>query len=140
MKTRILVADDDLAVRESLAKILRGAGHEVLCAANGEEAERLVANEPLDLLLLDLGLPTRGGWNVFGLATALRPLMPVVILTGLKDQSENKLLPGIAAFLEKPVEVPLLLQTIAGLLAEPEEQRWRRISAHPLIAGRMELA
>ena len=131
MNKNILVADDDPAVRDSLKKLLESAGYQVLCAADGEEAEARLATDPVDLLILDLNLPKQDGWNVFGLASALRPLLPIVILTGLRDQSENSFLPGVAALLEKPVDVLVLLNVASRLLAEPAESRLRRITSHP---------
>ena len=129
MKLRLLIADDDHAVRESLKKVLQESGYEVLCAADGEEAESKFSSERIDLLLLDLDLPKQNGWNVFGVVSALNPLVPIVIITGLRDESDSRLTPGVSAFFEKPVDVPALLKTIEDLLAEPPEQRLRRITA-----------
>jgi len=128
MKKRILIADDDPAVREALKKVLEAEGFEVLLAADGDEAEARVSSEPLDLLVLDLRLPKQSGWNVFGLATALKPQLPIVILTGLKDQIENRFLPGVDALLEKPLEAAVLLRTVNRLLSEPAIQRLTRLS------------
>ena len=139
MNKRVLVADDDSAVRESLKKLLESAGYEVSTAADGDEAEAKIAAEPVDLLILDLSLPKQDGWNVFGLATALRPLLPIVILTGRKDQAENAFLPGIAAFLEKPVDVPVLLNVVSRLMSEPPETRLRRITSHLQRQSRAQL-
>jgi len=126
MNKRILVADDDNSVRESLKKVLENAGYDVICVANGDDAEKQISIETIDLLILDLNLPGQDGWNVFGLASALKPLLPVIILTGLKEQSENAFLAGVAAFLEKPVDVLVLLNTVARLLAEPAQLRLLR--------------
>jgi DNA-binding response OmpR family regulator len=130
MNKNILVADDDAAVRDSLKKLLEGAGYQVICAADGDQAEASVAKDPVDLLILDLNLPKQDGWNVFGMANALRPLLPIVILTGLREQAENSRLPGVAALLEKPVDVQVLLNVVSRLLAEPAEHRLRRITSH----------
>src|SRR5437764_133081 len=102
MKLRLLIADDDLAVRESLKKVLEETGYEVLCAADGEEAESKFSSDRIDLLLLDLDLPKQNGWNVFGLVSALNPLLPIVIITGLRDELDAGLVPGVSAFFEKP--------------------------------------
>lgn len=130
MKQRILVADDDSSVRDALKKVLEEADYEVISAVDGEDAERKFTSEPIDLLLLDLNLPKQNGWNVFGLINSQNPLLPIVIISGLKEQADSDLIPGVSAFLEKPIDVPLLLQTIEGLLREPADVRLRKITCH----------
>jgi DNA-binding response OmpR family regulator len=89
MNYRVLIADDDIAVRDALKAVLEGAGYEVLTAADGAEAESKINGEPIHLLLLDLGLPRQNGWNVLGLVTAQNPLLPVIIITGRSDCAES---------------------------------------------------
>jgi CheY-like chemotaxis protein len=60
----ILVADDDEANRRMLGNMLRRYGHQVLLAADGEEAAQLFANEHVDLVLLDVLMPRRTGFAV----------------------------------------------------------------------------
>ena len=130
MSKRILLADDDRSVRDSLKKVLKEAGYDVLCAADGEDAERKFTSEPIDLLLLDLDMPGQNGWNVFGLINSQNPLLPIVIISGLKNQTDSELIPGVSAFLEKPIEVPVLLKMIEDLLEEPVETRLQKITCH----------
>ena len=130
MTRRILLADDDRAVRDSLKKVLEEAGYEVLCAVDGEDAERKFTSAPVDLLLLDLDMPGQNGWNVFGVISSQNPLVPVVIISGFKSQVDSELIPGVSAFLEKPIDVVTLLETVESLLKEPIEDRLRKITAH----------
>jgi DNA-binding NtrC family response regulator len=130
MNKRILLADDDQSVRKALKKVLEEADYEILEAIDGEDAERRFTSEPIDLLLLDLDLPKQNGWNVFGLINSQNPLLPIVIISGLKDQADTELIPGVSAFLEKPIDVPLLLKTIEALLEEPAEARLQKITYH----------
>jgi DNA-binding response OmpR family regulator len=130
MNKRILIADDDSAVRESLRKVLEGAGYQVLCAVDGDDAERKFTSEPIDLLLLDLNLPKQNGWNVFGFVSSQNPLLPIVIITGQSNRSDSDLVPGLSAFLEKPIDVAVLLKVIENLLAEPFERRLQRVTSH----------
>jgi hypothetical protein len=78
---------------------------------------------------MDLHLPEENGWEILEQATNNFPLLPVVILTGLAHQGRAALAAGAGAFLEKPTEVPVLLNTIEHLLAEPFENRLRRFSS-----------
>jgi DNA-binding NtrC family response regulator len=130
MNKRILLADDDSSVRDSLKKVLQEAGYEVICAIDGEDAERKATSQPVDLLLLDLDMPGQNGWNVFGVINSQNPLLPVVIISGLINQANADLMPGVSAFLEKPIEVPVLLKTIQELLEESVQARLRKITSH----------
>ena len=122
-----MVVDDDASVRESLKKVLAEAGYEVALATDGQEAMDRFDPEQVDLLLLDLNLPIRGGWDVFERITTQYPLVPIIIITGLPNQYFTALAAGAGALMEKPIEVPTLLKTVEELLAEPKESRLRRL-------------
>lgn len=117
---RILVVEDDQAVRESLAEVLSDDGFEVTCAANGREAlERLHAAAPA-LILLDLAMPVMDGW-AFRAAQRRDPSVagiPVVVLSA----SHGSDIPGatalgVEAFLPKPIDLQRLLGTLRRLAA-----------------------
>jgi CheY-like chemotaxis protein len=127
MKQRVLIIDDDASVRESMRKVLNGAGYQVTTAADGEEAVTRFVPEQIDLVLLDLNLPFRSGWDVFERLTAQRPTIPLIIITGLPNQYQTALAAGVDALMEKPIDAPALLRTMDELLAEPAEARLRRI-------------
>ena len=132
MKPRILVADDDGAIRESLGKVLQEAGYEVVLAGNGQVAVDLFQPGNFDLLILDLNMPEKDGWEAFEDITRKDPFMAVIIMTGLENQYPFSLLAGAGALFEKPVEVAVLLETVAELLDEPREKRLER------LCGRLE--
>lgn len=127
MKAKILVVDDDPQIRESLFKVLRAEGHEVVLAADGPEGIEKFNTEQIDLLLLDLNLPGNSGWDVFGTLTSLNPFLPIIIITGRNNQHELAAGAGVGALMEKPLHVPLLLKTITDLLAESAETRLKRL-------------
>jgi DNA-binding response OmpR family regulator len=130
MKKKVLVVDDDDSVRESLRKVLQDAGYDVVLAAGGLEAANRFEPEEIDLLLLDLNLPSQSGWDVFEHLTTRHPFVPVIIITGMSDQYRTARAAGVGALFEKPVEVPALLETMAGLLAETKEHRLQRLCGH----------
>jgi CheY-like chemotaxis protein len=130
MKQRVLIIDDDSAVRESMRKVLKGAGYVVTTAADAEEATTRFVPEQIDLVLLDLNLPFRSGWDVFEHLTAKHPSLPVIIITGMPNQIRTALAAGVGALVEKPIEVPALLKTMDELLAEPKEVRLRRMCGY----------
>ena len=127
MKQRVLVIDDDASVRESLRKVLQGTGYEVTTAGDGEEALTRFVPGQINLVLLDLSLPFRNGWDVFERLTTQHPTIPLIIITGMPDQYPTALAAGVGALMEKPIDAPALLKTMADLLAEPPEERLRRM-------------
>jgi DNA-binding response OmpR family regulator len=127
MKKRILVVDDDESVRMSLKKVLEEAGYEVVLAGGGLEAAVRFEPGQFDLLVLDLVLPNQSGWDVFERLTTRRPVVPVIIITGLPNQQSTAKMAGAGALFEKPIEPIGLLERIAELLAEPPERRLERL-------------
>lgn len=124
---KVLIVDDDDQVRASLTKALRAEGYQVVSAADAQEARDAFVAEGPALLLLDLNLPTRNGWDVFEQLTSLDPFVPVVVITGRRDQRELAEAAGVGALFEKPLDVGRLLETIRTLLAEPAEAHLQRL-------------
>jgi DNA-binding NtrC family response regulator len=130
MKTRVLIIDDDASVRKSIKNVLNAAGYEVITAADADKVPSQIVPDQIDLVLLDLNLPSRSGWDVFEHLTTQRPAMPVIIITGMSNQYQTALAAGVGALMEKPIEVLALLKTMDELLAEPEEARLRRMCGY----------
>ena len=128
MKRKIMVVDDDAQVRQSLRKLLQAEGYDVVLAAEGPQALALYEPKSIDLMLLDLNLPGTSGWDVFERVTSLNPLLPIVIITGRGQQLKLAGAAGVGALMEKPLDIPMLLRTIADLLAEPPERRLKRLA------------
>ena len=122
---RVLVADDDESVRESLCKLLIGEGYQVLSAANGAEAVETFCREQnqIDLLLVDLNMPLKNGWVTLDRLLEVNPSLPVLIVSGQPNQFEMAEAAGVSALVEKPIDVPSLLQLIHKLLADPVKSR-----------------
>jgi DNA-binding response OmpR family regulator len=125
---RILLADDDPGVRESLAAALRSDGYLVLPAKDGQEALNLASINKVDLVLLDLNMPVKNGWDAFERLTAENPLLPIIIVTARPNQLFTAINAGVGALLEKPLDISVLLKTIQRLLREPAEERLRRFT------------
>jgi DNA-binding response OmpR family regulator len=128
---RILIVDDDAAVRKMLARVLAGEGYSVCMAADERAALEIAAATKIDLTLLDLNLPGKSGWNTFKQLTGKNPLLPVIIVTARSNQLFTALGAGVGALLEKPLDFPKLLQTIRELLAEPAASRLARLAGSP---------
>jgi CheY-like chemotaxis protein len=128
MTKRILVVDDESSIREALSKVLHAEDYEVVSAENGQEAIEKFGQEKIDLLLLDLGLPVKDGWETLEWLAGVNPLLPIIIITGRHAQRELAERAGADALMEKPLDVPRLLQTIRELVAEPMERLAERAS------------
>jgi len=127
MNKKILVVDDERSIRDALSKVLRAEGYEIVLAENGQEAIEKHDTEHVDLLLLDIGLPVKDGWTALAWLSAVDRLLPVIIITGRWKQSERAAAARADVLMEKPLDVPILLQIIHELVHEPAEFRARRI-------------
>jgi CheY-like chemotaxis protein len=125
---RILLADDDEAVLSALNDVLRSEGYEVITAKNGREAIEHFQEGRIDIALLDLNMPIKGGWETFEKLTTIHPLLPIIVITARPEQYSLAVAAGVGALMEKPLDLPLLLQAIKDLLREPIEQRLSRSS------------
>jgi len=135
MSKKVLVVDDDTQIREALRKVLQVEGYEVAVAADGQEGIEQFQRVSPHLLLLDLNLPVKSGWDAFERLTSLNPLVPVIIITGQRNQAELAAQAGVGALFEKPLDVPLLLQTMRELLAEPPDTHLKRLAGLHRFAG-----
>ncbi len=116
---RILVVDDDRSVRESLDKLFKGEDCEVALAADGQEVIGKVDPSQFDLVLLDLKMQGANGWTTLRHLHSVKPELPVVLITGLPDRYKLANAAGVSALVEKPLDVPALLETVRDLLDAP---------------------
>lgn len=125
---RVLLVDDDPTVRDSLNDVLVSEGCVVLPAENGQQALELAAGFTVDIALLDLNMPVKNGWDTFERLTFEHPLIPIIIITARPNQLFTALGAGAGALLEKPMDIPTMLQTMQKLLVESAEQRLARLA------------
>ena len=117
--TRVLVVDDEAAIRDLVSTMLEDEGYDVRSARNGAEALQLLAEAPPDLLLTDWMMPILDGK---GLLEQLRDqrhldgLAVVVMSAALRPEVEAG---TIAAFLPKPFDLNLLLDIVGGIVGRP---------------------
>ena len=127
MKT-ILLAEDDASVRTMVGRVLESEQYRVVFAATGAEAASKFITRPPDLVLLDLNLPEKDGWEAWRLMSFWRSLVPVIVITARSHQYELAVRNKIDALMEKPLDLPVLLDAIQSLLAEPREAHAARVS------------
>jgi CheY-like chemotaxis protein len=129
MSKTILLADDDPSVRTMVGRVLEMESYKVVPASSGNEAISAFLKGPPDLVLLDLNMPEKDGWEAWHLMSSLHPMVPVIVITARPNQYKQAERFGIDALMEKPLDLGLLLQTIGQLLAEPDADRVARVSA-----------
>ena len=112
---RVLVVDDDAAVRTSTTRMLQTLGYEVLAAADGAEAEALVGRRELelDLLVCDLAMPNKSGPEVAQSIRHLYPGIKVLFVSGYPRGAEREL--PAESFLQKPYDRDALARKLAAL-------------------------
>ena len=118
-RKKILVVDDDEAVRTGLRCVLVSEGYEVVVARHGREAVKLFRENPCDLALIDMNMPLLPGWGTIADLRALNGRLPVIIITARPDQRNIACAAGVE-LMEKPLDLPLLLTRICALLAESQ--------------------
>lgn len=119
-KSRILVVDDEDALRTVLSNELTSEGYDVNTASNGDEAISTIQKKLFDLVLLDIKMPGLTGFEVLKFVKEKHPKTKVVMLTGfadLKNAIESKKL-GAEDFVSKPYDLVDLLTTIERVLSE----------------------
>jgi len=118
---RLLVVDDHPVVRRGILQILSDSLRAVSIreAASGEEALRVIRSEPLDVVILDLGLPDRPGLEVLRTSRQEKPDLPVLVLTMYDEESYavRVLKAGAAGYLTKesaPTELAAAIHKVVG--------------------------
>jgi DNA-binding NtrC family response regulator len=117
-KNRILVVDDEEALRMVLSSELEGEGYKVKSAADGREAISILTSNEFDLVLLDIKMPNVDGFEVLKFSKERWPNTKIVMLTGfadLKNAIESKKL-GAEDFISKPYDLVDLLTTVERVL------------------------
>ena len=121
---RILVIEDDPAIRQGIVDALRFEGYETLEAANGDDGARMAVRVACDLLLLDLILPGRDGFEILREVRQTRPTLPVIILTARGDEGDRVrgLREGADDYVVKPFSVRELLARVETVLRRSPER------------------
>ena len=118
MKPRILVIDDEAAIRDSMKMILEYEGYEFLGAANGQEGLSFVEKASPDLVFLDIKMPGMDGLEVLGRIKATNETLPVVIVSGhgTIDTAVEATKKGAFDFIEKPLSRDRIDVTVRNAL------------------------
>jgi CheY-like chemotaxis protein len=116
---RILIVEDDAAQRFLIEMMLRRVHYDVACAANGDEALRiLTVDSDFDAILSDLQMPGMDGGDFLGALAEHYPHLPVIVMTvhAGSEWADDALQHGAAACLPKPFFTPDLFNTLDAVL------------------------
>jgi len=118
MANRVLLVDDDRAIRDSLARALDLEGYEVLTAADGAEALRVTREEHPDVLVLDVMMPSVDGLTVCRVLRFEKDRTPILMLTARTETTDRVagLDAGADDYLAKPFDLDELLARLRTLL------------------------
>ena len=118
MGDRVLVADDDRAIRESLARALELEGYEVVTASDGASALAAVRDKPAAVLVLDVMMPGIDGLTVCRVLRAERDRTPILMLTARTETLDRVagLDAGADDYLAKPFDLDELLARLRALV------------------------
>jgi len=122
-RSRILVIEDDKAIRRGLVDALAYAGHDVVETGDGQAGLELALESGVDLVLLDVMLPGLNGFDVLGAVRAACPTLPVIMVTarGAESDRVRGLKDGADDYVTKPFSaVELLARVDAVLRRSPE--------------------
>lgn len=133
---RILIVEDDAMLAEAVSAALRQSAHMVSLAAGGDEADRALAANEYDLVLLDLGLPRLDGFEVLKRLRQRRSRVPVIILTA-RDSPEDRVAGldlGADDYLTKPFQLAELEARVRALI-----RRAHAIASSEIVHGPLKL-
>ncbi|MEQ3550701.1 response regulator transcription factor [Pseudonocardia nematodicida] len=116
--TTVVLAEDDAAIAEPLSRALQREGYDVEVVADGVAALERVTRDPLDLLVLDLGLPGMDGLEVCRRVRAAQSDVPVLMLTARTDEVDFVvgLDAGADDYVSKPFRLAELLARVRALM------------------------
>jgi two-component system response regulator HydG len=111
---KILVADDEIGIRQSLKKILEKEGYEVLTASNGEEAFKAIRSNSVDLLISDIRMAGMDGLELLKVCKSVSPYTEVIMITGYAsvDTAVDSMKQGAYDYITKPFKKADILKAV----------------------------
>ena len=119
---RVLLAEDDRALRRYLEIVLQRAGYKVVAAADGLEAMKFLLNTAVDIVITDAMMPNLSGYELCRFIRSSKHLsqLPIVLLSALDQKDAVPEAEQIDAFLSKPISPETLLDRIAELTVDKQ--------------------
>lgn len=119
---KILVADDEANIRDTIADVLRKYGAICTVCKDGHEACLMLEQEHFDLVISDIKMPYRNGYEIFAAARRMDEHVPVILMTGFGYDPHHSIVrasqEGLSAVLFKPFKVEQILQEVRKALSQ----------------------
>ena len=121
---RVLIVDDDDSLRGLMRRQLEGNGYEVVEANEGTDIAALLNREPVDLVISDVVMGSRGGIHVARDVRGVLPAIPIIFVTGVLSTDSGPLLDvarelGVSRIIAKPYQIEDLLNAVAVAIESP---------------------
>ena len=138
----ILFAEDDKNTRERLTRVLKQEKWNVFSASNGEEAINIFRKEKIDIVLLDLKMPIKGGLETLHEMRIISTDYETIILTGYGDETNaiQALRDGAFNFIRKPIELDELILVIEKALEKLNSERSLKYRTRELELSKLIIA
>jgi two-component system aerobic respiration control protein ArcA len=116
----LLIIEDDETMRSALRRIFEGEGYQVLTAADGTQLSLVLDDKPIDLIILDIGLPWINGFEIAELMKANEGLkdIPLIFVSGRSSDVDVKkgFEVGADDFIKKPFDAEKIKKTVSTLI------------------------
>ncbi|MFH0791491.1 MAG: response regulator [Candidatus Omnitrophota bacterium] len=124
-KIKLLVIDDEVDIRESLARIIERYGYSVLTAQNGEEGLKVINEQDIDIVLCDIAMPKMDGIEFLKNVRKITLKTEVIIITGEStvDRCAEAIKQNTFGYLLKPLKTEDLLDNIRRAEKRLEEKK-----------------
>ena len=118
MKSKILLLEDDYNLSETVCEYFEEEGFDVVCVYDGDEALSKIYEQNFDLLLLDVNVPKKSGFEVLKEVRSIGKTTPAIFITSLNSMSslEEGFLSGCDDYIRKPFEIKELLLRVQTLI------------------------
>ncbi len=122
---KLLIVEDDSAMRSALTLALKAAGYQVESAENGAHALEMTAGKSFDLIISDIRMPGMDGVAVVSRIKKATPLIKTILITGYSDEEPlaRAINAGVDGLLKKPFQIKDLLHLVSLRLEEQEREK-----------------
>lgn len=116
---KILVIDDMEGIRQAITNTLESEGHSVSEACNGEEGQRAIESDDFDLIITDMFMPEKDGFDIMTFARARNADLPIIVISGGGAAlTADWALTGAEAFASATIQKPFKSETLIDAVNE----------------------
>ncbi|MCC5912568.1 MAG: response regulator [Clostridiaceae bacterium] len=126
---KLLIVDDDVALLDLMEKLFRNEGYHVFISSNPDEVISLVKEETFDLIIMDIMMPNKTGFDLYQQMKQENIDIPTIFLTGTENKESRikALREGIDHYIIKPFEPEELFASVEGILKKKNQQQMQVI-------------